>query len=162
MRNALRALEHNGGILTMTGIVASAEITIAAPVTDVWAALTDPARIKEYMFGSTVETDWQPGGSITWSGEYNGHPYQDKGEIIAVEPPRRLEVTHFSPMSGAADVPENYHRLSYTLSQAGHGTLVALTQDNNADEDAAAHSARNWQAMLEGLKRHVEESASAS
>lgn len=146
----------------MTGIVASAEITIAAPVTDVWAALTDPARIKEYMFGSTVETDWQPGGSITWSGEYNGHPYQDKGEIIAVEPPRRLEVTHFSPMSGAADVPENYHRLSYTLSQAGHGTLVALTQDNNADEDAAAHSARNWQAMLEGLKRHVEESASAS
>lgn len=146
----------------MTGIVASAEITIAAPVTDVWAALTDPAQIKEYMFGSTVETDWQPGGSITWSGEYNGHPYQDKGEIIAVEPPRRLEVTHFSPMSGAADVPENYHRLSYTLTHAGHGTLVALTQDNNVDEDAAAHSARNWQAMLEGLKRHVEESAPAS
>ena len=145
----------------MNGVVASAEITIAAPAADVWAALTDPARIKEYMFGSTVETDWQPGGSITWSGEYNGQPYQDKGEIIAVEPPRRLEVTHFSPLSGADDVPENYHRVAYTLTQTGPGTLVALTQDNNPDEEAAAHSARNWQAMLEGLKRHVEESAPA-
>lgn len=145
----------------MNGIVASAQVNIAAPAADVWAALTDPARIKEYMFGSTVETDWQPGGSITWSGEYNGLPYQDKGEIIAVEPPRRLEVTHFSPMTGADDVPENYHHISYTLTPAGHGTLVALTQDNNPDEDVAAHSARNWQAMLEGLKRHVEESAPA-
>ena len=145
----------------MNGVVASAQITIAAPAADVWAALTDPARIKEYMFGSTVETDWQPGGSITWSGEYNGRPYQDKGEIIAVEPLRRLEVTHFSPLSGAADVPENYHRVAYTLTQAGHGTLVALTQDNNPDEEAAAHSARNWQAMLDGLKRHVEGAAAA-
>lgn len=146
----------------MTGIVASAQVTVAAPPADVWAALTDPARIKEYMFGSTVETDWQPGSSITWSGEYNGQPYQDKGEIITVEPLRRLEVTHFSPMSGADDVPENYHRVSYTLTFAGHGTLVALTQDNNLDENAAAHSARNWQAMLEGLKRHVEGAAPAN
>jgi uncharacterized protein YndB with AHSA1/START domain len=146
----------------MNGVVASAQITIAAPAADVWAALTDPARIREYMFGSTVETDWQPGSSITWSGEYNGQPYQDKGEIIAVERLQRLEVTHFSPMTGADDVPENYHRVAYTLTQAGHGTLVTLTQDNNPDEDAAAHSARNWQAMLEGLKRHVEGAAPAN
>ncbi len=146
----------------MNGIVASAEITIAASAADVWGALTDPAQIKEYMFGSTVETDWQPGGSITWSGEYNGQPYQDKGEIITVEPPRRLEVTHFSPMTGADDVPANYHRIAYTLTPSGHGTLVALTQDNNPDEDAAVHSAQNWQVMLEGLKRHVENSAPAS
>ena len=145
----------------MNGVVASAQVTIAAPAADVWAALTDPARIREYMFGSTVETDWQPGGSITWSGEYNGQPYQDKGEIIAVDPPRRLEVTHFSPLSGADDVPENYHRVAYTLTQTGPGTLVALTQDNNPDEEAAAHSARNWQAMLDGLKRHVEGAAAA-
>ena len=78
------------------------------------------------------------------------------------EPPRRLEVTHFSPMTGAEDVPENYHRISYTLTHVGHGTLVALSQDNNPDEEAAGHSARNWQAMLEDLKRHVENSAPAS
>jgi hypothetical protein len=34
---------------------------------------------------------------------------------------------------------------------------VSLTQDNNADERALAHSEKNWGAMLEGLKKYVEE-----
>jgi hypothetical protein len=34
----------------MAGIVATAETVIAAPAAAVWAALTDPAQIKEYMF----------------------------------------------------------------------------------------------------------------
>jgi hypothetical protein len=38
----------------MPGIVATAEITIAAPATTVPAALTDPRQIKENLFGSTV------------------------------------------------------------------------------------------------------------
>jgi uncharacterized protein YndB with AHSA1/START domain len=145
-----------GYTYSMTDIVATAEIDIAASGEAVWAALTEPAQIKEYMFGSTVETDWQPGSAITWSGEYNGRPYEDKGVIIAVEPGRRLELTHFSPMSGADDVPENYHRLTYMLSPVADGTHVELTQDNNADADAAEHATKNWQAMLDGLKRQVE------
>jgi uncharacterized protein YndB with AHSA1/START domain len=140
----------------MTGIVATAETDIAAPTSAVWAALTDPAEIKQYMFGSTVETDWQPGSPITWTGEYDGKPYQDKGQIIAVEPEKRLELTHFSPMSGAEDVPENYHRLTYTLTPTEHGTHVVLAQDNNPDQDAADHSTKNWQAMLDELMRHLE------
>jgi uncharacterized protein YndB with AHSA1/START domain len=140
----------------MTGILASAEVTIAAPADTVWTALTDPVQIKEYMFGSTVETDWRPGSPITWSGEYNGQRYQDKGKIITIEPPRRLEVTHYSPLSGADDLPENYHHLTYTLSPSGRGVHVELNQDNNPDHTAAAHAAQNWQAMLAGLKRHIE------
>lgn len=141
----------------MTCIVATAEITIAASATTMWAALTDPAQIKQDMFGSTVETDWRPGSPITWSGECNGQRYEAKGEIITVEPPRRLLVTHFSPMSGADDVPENYHRLSDTLTPTEHDTHVQLSQDNNPDRDAAAHATRNWQTMLAGLKRHIED-----
>jgi uncharacterized protein YndB with AHSA1/START domain len=140
----------------MTGVVATAHIDIAAPATRVWDALTQPSQIKQYLFGSTVETDWQPGNAITWSGEYDGRPYQDKGEIIAVRAPERLELTHFSAMSGAEDVPENYHRLVYSLTPIEGGTRVELTQDNNPDDEAAAHATANWQTMLEGLKRHVE------
>lgn len=146
----------------MTGIEATAAVTIAAPATAVWAALTDPVQIKNYMFDSTVETDWQPGNPITWSGEYNGQRYQDKGVVVTVEPLRRLEVTHYSPMSSAEDIPENYHHLTYTLTDTANGTQVELTQDNNPDEDAAAHATRNWQTMLAGLKRHVEGMASAT
>jgi hypothetical protein len=31
--------------------------------------LIDPNLIKEYMFGSLVETDWQVGSPIVWKGE---------------------------------------------------------------------------------------------
>jgi len=140
----------------MSGILAIAAIDITAPATQVWAALTEPAQIKQYMFGSTVETDWRPGSAITWSGEYNGQRYQDKGEIVSVEPPWRLELTHFSPMSGDEDLPENYHHLIYELTSVEAGTRVQLTQDNNPNEDAAAHATQNWQSMLTGLKRHIE------
>ena len=143
----------------MTGIVATAEIDVDAPPDEVWSALTEPSRIKEYMFGSDVETDWKPGSPITWSGEFNGKSYQDKGEVLAVEPGRRIEVTHFSPMSGAEDKPENYHRLIYVLEARGNGTHVELSQDNNPDEAAAEHSRENWRTMLAGLKKHVESSS---
>ena len=65
--------------------VATAETEIEASPAEVWKALTDPELIKKYMFGSEVVTDWQPGSPITWKGEYEGKPYEDKGEILEVE-----------------------------------------------------------------------------
>jgi uncharacterized protein YndB with AHSA1/START domain len=140
----------------MAGIVATAEVTVAAPVEQVWAALTEPAAVKQWMFGTTLETDWTPGGPITWSGEYQGRSYQDKGEVVEVLEPTTLVVTHFSPLTGQPDVPENYHTLVYHLSGDSRQTLLSLSQDNNATEDEAGHSRDNWQQALEALKAHVE------
>jgi uncharacterized protein YndB with AHSA1/START domain len=140
----------------MTGYVATAETDINGSPAQVWAALTDPEQIKEYMFGSQVETDWKPGSPIVWNGEWEGRPYQDKGEVVEVEPERRLKVTHFSPLTGQDDVPENYHTLSYELTANEGGTHVSLSQDNNGSEEEAEHSRSNWEMMLAGLKKHVE------
>ena len=140
----------------MVGMVATAENNIAASPARVWSALTDPAQIKRYMFGSEVKTDWKPGSTIVWKGEYQGRAYQDNGQVIEVEPQRRLVVTHFSPLTGQDDVPENYHTLTYVLEPRGEGTHVSLSQDNNASEDEMAHSRDNWAAMLSGLKQVVE------
>jgi uncharacterized protein YndB with AHSA1/START domain len=104
---------------TMADYVATAETEIDAPRDKVWAALTDPEQIKEYMFGSQVVTDWKRGSPIVWKGEYEGKAYEDKGEIVEIEPERRLKVTHFSPLSGQEDRPESYHTLLYELEGAG-------------------------------------------
>jgi len=136
--------------------VATAETDIAAPSSEVWAALTDPDQIEEYMFGAQVETDWSQGSPITWKGEYEGKSYEDKGEIIEIEPERRLKVTHFSPLSGQEDRPENYHIVLYELEERGSTTHVSLSQDNNPSEEAAEHSRANWEKMLSGLKQLVE------
>jgi uncharacterized protein YndB with AHSA1/START domain len=143
----------------MRGQVATAETEIHAPRSTVWRALTDPDQIQKYMFGSTVETDWKPGSRITWKGEYEGKKYEDKGEILEVVEGRRLKVTHFSPLSGEEDAPENYHTLVYELEENDGTTHVSLSQDNNRSEEAAEHSRANWEKMLSGLKEVVEAQA---
>jgi uncharacterized protein YndB with AHSA1/START domain len=136
--------------------VAVAETEINASTDEVWDALTDPEKIKEYMFGSEVVTDWTQGGSIVWKGEYDGNGYEDRGEILEIAPPRHLKVTHFSPSSGREDVPKNYHTILYDLEAVGEKTRVRLSQDNNASEEDAEHSRANWRKVLSGLKDVVE------
>ena len=140
----------------MTDYIATAETTVAAPRDRVWAALTDPGQIEKYMFGAQVVTDWTPGSPIVWKGEYEGRSYEDKGQILEVEPGRRLRVTHFSPLSGQEDRPENYHTLLYELEEHDGTTHVSLSQDNNPTEEAAEHSRANWQQMLVALKDLIE------
>ncbi len=93
----------------MADHVATAETEISASPAQVWSALTDPEQIKKYMFGSQVVTDWEQGSPIVWKGEYEGKKYEDKGEVVEIEPERRLKVTHFSPLSGREDTPELPH-----------------------------------------------------
>jgi uncharacterized protein YndB with AHSA1/START domain len=142
--------------VTMTGHVATVEIDIQAPPRAVWAALTEPEAVKQAMFGAEVSTDWTPGSEITWSGEFQGRPFQDKGRILAVEPHRRLSMTHWSAMSGQPDEPSNHHTLVYELVEQDGGTHLTLNQDNNASAEEAEHSARNWSSMLEVVKRVAE------
>jgi uncharacterized protein YndB with AHSA1/START domain len=137
-------------------LVARAATTINAPKGDVWTALVTPAAIKHYMFGSDVFSEWKEGGPIRWKGEWQGKPYEDKGVILQLKRGRTLQYSHFSPLSGRPDKPENYHTVTIELSEAGSGTKVELTQDNNSTEDARAHSEKNWKTMLSGLKQYVE------
>lgn len=141
---------------TTQDYLATSSIVIAAAPADVWAALVTPAAIKQYMFGADVRSDWKEGSPITWSGEFQGKRYQDKGKIIRMQPERTLQYTHFSSLSGQRDTPENSHTVTIELDDVGGKTEVTLTQDNNPTEDARKHSEKNWNGMLQGLKKFVE------
>lgn len=141
---------------TMTGFEAVARVEVSAPPGRVWIAMTDPDQVAQYMMGSRVDTDWKPGSPITWSGEWEGKPYQDKGKILVAEPGRVLEVTHYSPLAGDEDVPGNYHTVRYELSPAEDGTAVSLTQGGCESEKQAEQFAQNWSGILDGLKKVAE------
>jgi uncharacterized protein YndB with AHSA1/START domain len=146
----------------MNEITAEATINIDAPPSEVWRSLTDPARLKRYYLGAEVQTDWQVGSPITFKGEWEGKPYEDKGEILVFEPERKLAYSHFSPMGGKPDVRENYHVVEVTLDEREGATRVTLRQSSleggATDEDRANRDGyeKNWKRMLEGLKKTTE------
>ena len=140
------------------GHVASAWVTVEAPPAKVWNALVNPETIRKYMMGADVVSDWKEGSGIVWEGEFDGKPYKDKGTILRKDTERLLQYTHFSPLSGQQDSPENYHTVTITLLPEGSVTTVTLTQDNNDTDEARAESERNWKTMLDGLKKVVETS----
>jgi len=135
---------------------AKATTTIKAPVSKVWQALVNPDIIKQYLFNTDVISDWKVGSPIIYRGEWEGKPFEDKGQILDVEPGRLLRSTHWSPLSGVPDTPENYHTVTYTLADQGESTEVTITQDNNATEEEKAHSEKNWRTVLEGMKTLLE------
>jgi len=138
-------------------LLSRAAVSIKAPRSRVWAALVTPEDIKQYMFGTQARSDWQVGRPITWSGEWQGKAYEDKGTILGIEPERRLQYSHFSPLSGQPDTPENYHTVTIELADEGDRTHVALTQDNNANAEERDHTVKTWEMMLGSLKSFLEQ-----
>jgi uncharacterized protein YndB with AHSA1/START domain len=136
--------------------VAKATITINAPASRVWDALTKPDLIQQYLFGTEVTTDWRVGSPITYQGTWEGKAYKDKGKILQVEPGKLLVSTFWSSLSGLPDVPESYNTVRYELSTEGGGTRLTVTQDNNATQEEASRSEQNWKIVLDGMKKLLE------
>jgi uncharacterized protein YndB with AHSA1/START domain len=132
-------------------------ITIHASRESVWQALVDPQKVKQYMHGTNMETDWSVGSPITWKGEWKGNAYEDKGTVLDVKPQTLLKVTHWSPMGASEDRPENYHTVTYELADHNGTTQLTVEQDNNAtQEEADSMAENNWGPVLEGLKKVAE------
>src|ERR1700690_1634568 len=104
-----------------------------------------------------MATDWTGGSPIIWTGEWKGHSYVDKGTVLAFEPERLLRYTHWSPMGGSENRPENYRAVTYQLAEDGGKTTLTLPQDNNATQAKADSMAENnWGPVLQGLKATAE------
>lgn len=135
---------------------AVATTRIDATPDKVWAALTRPDLVSQVMFGAEVVTDWQVGGPIVYRGQWEGRPFEDKGTVLEFEPEHLLRTTHYSPLSGLEDTPENYHTVSYELAaDKSGGTVLTVTQTNNPTQFEATKAAQNWSMMLDHLKEVV-------
>ncbi len=138
-------------------ITGKANVTIDAPASEVWDALTKPEIIKQYFFGTNTETDWVPGQAIKFSGEWEGKSYEDKGTVLNFEPRKLLRYNYWSSMSGIEDKPENYVVITFRLSEEDENkTYLSITQENIPSEEMREHSEQNWNKVLEGLKKLLE------
>ncbi len=139
-------------------------ITIDAPASKVWDALVNPEKTKIYMFGCETVSDWQPGSSLLWQGNFEGVDLVAvKGFIREIQPDKFLAYTVFDPNIGMEDIPENYLLVTYELSARDKQTLLTVTQsgfekaaDGERRYKEAYNSGEGWNPILVAIKKLVE------
>jgi uncharacterized protein YndB with AHSA1/START domain len=135
---------------------AHSNVDVQANAEEVWEALTNPAIIRQYMMGTDVESSWKSGSKIAWKGEFKGKKFEDHGEVLDALPGKFLKYTHITGKDIERD-PIDEHIVTVELSEENDRTHLHLSQANNKDEQSKLESEKNWQTMLEGLKKYVEE-----
>ncbi|MFA6082990.1 SRPBCC family protein [Mucilaginibacter sp.] len=133
------------------------KIDFNAPAAKVWKGVTDPELVKQYFFGTNLKSDWKVGSPITFSGEWDGKSYEDKGTILEITPGEYVKYSYWSSMGGTEDKPENYANISYRVTEKDGKTTLEITQDGIKDEATKEHSEQNWQMVFGGLKKILEE-----
>jgi uncharacterized protein YndB with AHSA1/START domain len=114
---------------------------VQASATEVWAALTDPARLGRWL--GEVEGDLRAGGEFR--ARFFASGWEGTGRIEACEPPRRLAV-----VTRDVDDPTD-HAGEVTLTREGEATVVSWEERGMPAELVAAYAA--------GVQIHVEDLA---
>ncbi len=119
-----------------------------------WAALTTPDFIKKYWFGTTQETDWQPGSS--WKMVRAEGLVTDVGEILEIDPPRRLVLkwrNEFRPELKA----EGYSRCTIEIEAvADAAKLTVVHQMDRPGTQFIGAVSGGWPRILSNLKSLIE------
>jgi uncharacterized protein YndB with AHSA1/START domain len=115
------------------------------PVAKVWAALTTPERLADWL--AEAEIELKPGGAVRLNWNKGAHTMT--GRVIAYEPPHVLAWSW--PIDGRETV------VRFELRADGEGTLLTLTHAGIGPQSAAGASVRTgWHAHLEGLPDAIE------
>jgi uncharacterized protein YndB with AHSA1/START domain len=118
-----------------------------------WQALTDGAITKLYYFGSSVDSTWEPGASITYRSPDGGTMLE--GEVLEIDPPRKL-VTTFLPRWDANPDPYT-SKVTFEIEQAGEACKLVLThEDLIVGTPEATGVFQGWSQILSSLKTYLE------
>lgn len=124
-------------------------ILIHATLEDVWNALTKPELVQKYFFGTTLTTTWEVGTPITFSGEWEGKLYEDKGIVQSYIETKSLSYTYLPAGGGMESV------VTYQIDPRDIGVEVSISQTAESEEKAK-DSEHNWNLVLQGLKDMLE------
>ena len=127
-------------------------IYIEAPIEKVWAALTEGEHTRLY-WSRFVQSDWRPGSRVEFLRADKSKLSHD-GEVIEIDPPRRLVMTFDVTPEGMREPPS---RVTYELSEADGATRLAVTHEGFPPDSAVLKAVANgWPAILSSLKTYLE------
>ncbi|MCU1427894.1 MAG: ArsR family transcriptional regulator [Actinomycetia bacterium] len=129
------------------------EIYIRTTPERLWEAITDPEIRAKYNFGAGVKSDWTPGSRMEM-GAPNAGGLLGEGEILEVDPPRRLVHT-LRALWGEDVKSEGTSRVTWEIEPVGDSCRLLLTHDQ-LREGANDQLYGGWPMILSGLKTWLE------
>jgi uncharacterized protein YndB with AHSA1/START domain len=120
---------------------------------NVWEVMTNPEKIKMYLYGTETITDWKVGSTIVFQGAYEGATYKDKGNVLENKTGSKLKYNYWSGFSGLPDEPDNYSIITYDIEKVGDSVvMLSWTQEGFATIEGHQHMEKGLMAMLEKIK----------
>ena len=139
----------------MAEFVVRKEISLKAEPSEVWHALTNPEKTKQYFFNCEVFSDWEVGSTIIFTGRlFLIKKIEMKGQIVKIEPNKLLQYTLMNE-----DDPDNFSTVTDVLTYTNGETTLVITDDvgqGEGAEDRYERSQKGWDSILKGLKEIVE------
>ena len=109
-------------------LIVAKTLEIKADALDIWEALINPEKIKQYLFGIYVICDWKVASPILFQYAMEGKEFKDKGKILAIESGKLLQYSYWSSYSSLEDKEENYSLVTYQLDTKDGRAILSLTQ----------------------------------
>jgi uncharacterized protein YndB with AHSA1/START domain len=131
--------------------VATAQMLIRKPVSQVFRALIDPNITSRYWF-SKGSSPLEPGKQVRWDWEMYGH--HTNVDVKAIEENKRILIEW--------DVPENPTSVEWTFEDKGSNTTFVTVKnwgfkgDRDSVVAAALNSTGGFNLVLAGLKVFLE------
>jgi uncharacterized protein YndB with AHSA1/START domain len=117
---------------------------LSKPIEKVWAALTVPERIADWLAPATIEPDLRLGARFNL--DFGDGKRRASGEIVALEPGRLLAWTWPSSDQEQGPVPSV---VRFELAPDGEGCALILT--SRGPGRPHPNEAAGWHTHLEGL-----------
>jgi uncharacterized protein YndB with AHSA1/START domain len=119
-----------------------------------WSALTNPEFIKQYWFGMHCECAWKKGAS--WKMLFEDGRIADAGEIIEIDPPKRLVLKWRNEWKPEMKV-EGYSRCTFDLESVMGAVKLTVTHAMDRDPSKFIEAVSvGWPQILSNLKSLLE------
>ena len=127
-------------------------IYIEAPAAKVWAALTQGEHTRLY-WSRYVQSDWKVGSRVEFLRADKSKLSHD-GEVLEIDPPRRLVMTFDVTPEGLKEPPS---RVTYELEDLHGATKLTVIHDGFPPESEVLKSiSKGWPYILSSLKTYLE------
>jgi uncharacterized protein YndB with AHSA1/START domain len=131
-------------------------VFLRAPTGTIWAALTEPALVKQWQYGSDLVTTWEVGTEIRFRAVWQDQVFEQWGTVLELIPGRVLRYSLFAPREGVEDRPENRFVMVYELFPRDGGAELVITQEDGRPGATAEPEQGDENPVLTALKRVVE------